>query len=254
MKREGMTDKEIADDVGCSNSTLYYWKKDNKVAISQLYHKAIPNDFTPDDYLKMKDEGYKDELIAHKLQCSASTLTTWKQRHKLIGKTLNKSPGKIGENYSTEDYLEQKKRNLRDIDIIQELGVSLTTLNVWKRENGLKNVRLPRTAIAQVVIPKDFTVKDYESLKNDGLNDTQIATDRLHVGMTSLYRWKKKHGIADRSYQVRPGKIQNPKYVIDAVNKGVPYKVLAERFGVTENTIYKIVRRYKEATYDNISV
>jgi DNA invertase Pin-like site-specific DNA recombinase len=251
LKSEGKTDSIIASELGCSVSTLHYWKKDNNIENSQIRHTVIPESFTPKDYLHMKKEGYKDELIAMKLGCCNFTLTLWKRKHNLKGRSLRKSPNKVDVRFKPGHYLTLKSHMIKDDDISDMLNVSVRTFKYWKKDNQLGHVRLKRSAFHDPFIPATFTKDDYLALKEKGVTDEEMADKYLYVGNTCLYRWKQKQGLTNSVPQVRPKKIQNPRFVIAGYENGVTQRKLAERFGVGKTTIYRIIKDHKEGANDN---
>lgn len=74
LKREDkLTDKQIADLEGVSESSLARWKRDNNVKAER----------TTEDYLKLREEGYFDYHIAEEWGVTPSAVSMWKARRNL---------------------------------------------------------------------------------------------------------------------------------------------------------------------------
>ncbi|HOP08741.1 MAG TPA: hypothetical protein PK718_01830 [Candidatus Methanofastidiosa archaeon] len=125
LYKNGMTDKEIADELGVSQSAVNYRRE--KLGLPSNYKKdMIPNDLVKD----LNERGYTDKEIAERLGVSQSSVNYKRQR---LGLTSNFKTGKLSDDLILTLYDEGHT----DREIADELSVTAAAINYRREKLGL---------------------------------------------------------------------------------------------------------------------
>jgi len=94
---------------------------------------------------------------------------------------------------TVEQYLGFKEQGLLDGEVLEAIGYSSNSqplLTKWKKERKFEAHLKNRKSLAKKKL-NDFTIDQYNTMKLNGLKDTEIA-DVLKVHWRTLNNWKKK--------------------------------------------------------------
>lgn len=186
LKEKGFSDKEIAEKFKCSLSTLTNWKNKNGFKNFQISRrKTGETEFlTVDEYKEYKKQQLTDKQIAEKVGVSAVRLGEWKRKFSLQQHRRN-----IDERITPEEYIKLKTElKLDDREILKKIQVSSATLTAWKIKHGLSHYRLPTNKPTPVNISKE----EYESYREEGFTNQDIAECILECSVQKLYNLRKK--------------------------------------------------------------
>lgn len=86
--------------------------------------------FSPESYLRMKENGKLDEHIRKRLGVSRSAFYEWKQKNGLVIPKNNKLA-----NFTEEEYNQLRSEGLTKSDIARKIGVSRDSIYRWVKRN-----------------------------------------------------------------------------------------------------------------------
>lgn len=92
------------------------------------------------------------------------------------------------------------------------------------------------------VLDDILTPQLYVNYKFDGCDDEWIAFD-LHVNLTTLERWKTRHGV-NRQLVNR----ERYKFIKEQMGLGRTAKEVAIDLHITTRNVYHILKQYEEVT------
>ena len=132
LYQKGMTDGEIAREIGSVKSTIYKWRHRN-----ELPPNGKPQDGgSKYDYKKFRelwDRGLSDTKIAEACGCAASTVSRWRMLYGLKTRGVSGSAPRLDRGRIRELY----DRGWSDEKIAREMGCNSSTVGKWRARNDL---------------------------------------------------------------------------------------------------------------------
>ena len=101
-----------------------------------------PNYFTKEWYEKQKRFKKTDSLISAELNINMRTLYNWKKALRISTTKLKRKHIEKPNHFNIEWYIRQKELGKKDVQIADELCVSLTPLKRWKKELEINHSQL----------------------------------------------------------------------------------------------------------------
>ena len=126
---KGLSDRQIAVQLGTKEYRVYRWRKDRKLSSNyKNTHRTIDEERARELY----DEGSPDTRIAAELGCGVSTVATWRYREGLpaIYPHRRMNDQRIRELYD---------KGLNDTQISKVTGNSTDAIRRWRKRNGLES-------------------------------------------------------------------------------------------------------------------
>ena len=126
---KGLSDRQIAVQLGTKEYRVYRWRKDRKLSSNyNNTHRTIDEERARELY----DEGSPDTRIAAELGCGVSTVASWRYREGLpaIYPHRRMNDQRIRELYD---------KGLNDTQISKVTGNSTDTIRRWRKRNGLES-------------------------------------------------------------------------------------------------------------------
>lgn len=135
LYQKGLTDGEIAREVGSVKSTIYNWRHRNGLPPNgKMQDSASKYDYKV--FRELWEQGLSDTKIARVAGCAASTVSRWRTLEGLKSKGLSGSAPILDRRKMRELY----DAGLSDAKIAQEIGCNASTISKWRiRENLLPN-------------------------------------------------------------------------------------------------------------------
>jgi transcriptional regulator with GAF, ATPase, and Fis domain len=93
-----------------------------------------------------------------------------------------------------------------------------------------------------------LSIDEYVQFKLDGYEDEVVAL-KLHVGLTTLERWKTRHGVTRKTVN-----LARAKYIEERLKRGLSVKQIASFLHLTPRNVHYIIKQYgvdKNETYQN---
>lgn len=91
-----------------------------------------------------------------------------------------------------DEYKKLKERGKSDLEIARMFDGNAAQIRYWKEKNKLINMNIEKKVIRKKVF--EMTVEEYESLRDQGLLDYQIAKAK-NVAPSRIQRWKAQNDI-----------------------------------------------------------
>ena len=131
LYNRGLTDGEIAREIGGVKSTVYKWR--HRVGLPA--HGAMPTEpkYDYDKFRALWAQGLSDMLIAKECGCARGTVAHWRKQEGLKSKGVPGMAPAIDRARMRELY----DKGLNDVQIARELGCDDCTVNRWRHRNGL---------------------------------------------------------------------------------------------------------------------
>lgn len=127
---EGLSDKQIADEIGVERDTIVKFKKRHglfgKVNTRKKRKSKRLFKMDVEEYETMIDNGYTIKEIADVKGVNQSTIYEWKKREKVKYHRIN-----------VKRYLELSK-SMTDVEIAEFWDINVKSLSAWKVRNKLK--------------------------------------------------------------------------------------------------------------------
>jgi len=135
LYNRGLTDGEIAREIGSVKSTIYKWRhRNNFPANGKPQDGGSKYDYKV--FRKLYDQGLSDTKIAQAAGCAASTVSRWRTLEGLKSKGVSGSAQILDRDRMRELY----DAGLSDAKIAREIGCNASTISKWRlRENLLPN-------------------------------------------------------------------------------------------------------------------
>ena len=132
LYNRGLTDGEIAREIGSVKSTIYSWRHRNKLPA----HGKVQGGGTKFDYSVFRqlwDQDLSDAKIAKAVGCAASTVSRWRVLYGLPSK------GKSGQDpvLDRAKMRELYDTGLSDAQIAREVGCNPSTIGKWRQRENL---------------------------------------------------------------------------------------------------------------------
>ena len=132
LYNKGLTDGEIAREIGSVKSTIYKWRHRNK----------FPPNGKPQDggskydykvFRELYDQGLSDTKIAKACGCAASTVSRWRTLEGLATKGISGSAPRLDRGWMRELY----DKGWTDERIARVVGCNSSTVGKWRLRNDL---------------------------------------------------------------------------------------------------------------------
>lgn len=176
MKSENLTQYEMANKLGVTESYVSQWKLRNLDEIRK-YEKeklGVPEDklekkrekqhvITLEQFVMMNQEGLTQIQMAEKLGVSPSAISHWKKANvealkdyeNIHGITLNKGIGRASPtkkmHLTVDNFIKMKRQGLTQTDIANRLGVTPSAISQWKhyRMKEIKKYEAKNQAVGE---------------------------------------------------------------------------------------------------------
>ena len=131
LYNKGMSDGEIAREIGSVKSTIYQWRHRNGLKANAKKQDANPR-YDYGKFRELYDSGMSDSKIARAIGCAMSTVSRWRtleglESHGVSGTAPKLDRAKMRELYDI---------GLSDAKIAREVGCHPSTVGKWRlREN-----------------------------------------------------------------------------------------------------------------------
>ena len=132
MYNKGMTDGEIAREIGAVKSTIYQWRHRNNLPAQAKARENLPNY----DYARFRElweQGLSDMKIARACDCSPATVSRWRTMAGLPSKGISGTPPI----FDREKMRELYDKGLGDEAIAREIGCNKSTISKWREREDL---------------------------------------------------------------------------------------------------------------------
>ena len=77
LYNEGLTDKEMAEELDWTISTIADWRRENNLPVNKFYKKKH------EKRMELYNEGLTDKEITERLDLGSSTIGVWRKRNNL---------------------------------------------------------------------------------------------------------------------------------------------------------------------------
>ena len=129
--QKGMTDGEIASEVGSVKSTIYKWRQRNHLAPNGLNTNGKIYDYAK--FRELWEQGLSDTKIGKECGCAGSTVGRWRQQHGLESKGISGHLPILDREKMRELY----DAGMSDERIAREMGCNSSTVGKWRARNDL---------------------------------------------------------------------------------------------------------------------
>jgi transposase-like protein len=183
------SDAKIGREVGVSREAARQWRKRFGVARPTInWISCSPEKRKQAEKLMIDNPGWNDKEIAGHLGVSTTTINKWRKQ---LGIPL--APSRT---FYPSEKREQAKNLMidnpdwNDARIARAVGVSTTTINVWRKQLGISPSRVKANAYPP---EKRDQVKKLMA-DNPDWSNRKIARD-LNMSITTINVWRKQFGV-----------------------------------------------------------
>lgn len=181
VNQEGKSAIDIADEMGCANSTIYRWAEEYNISFEEKDRPWQDSDTVRE--LHVEQDKPTDE-VADELGCNISTLHRWMKRHEIERQDQRDRRWRDEELlrtlYHEQDY------SLKDI--AEELECDKSTIGDWFQRHGIEYDSYR----------SDGPWRDEDILRElyheEGMSMREVA-DELDCNYATIYTWFQKHNI-----------------------------------------------------------
>jgi len=128
---QGMTDKEIGDEMSCSERSVSSWRRRAGLPGNGAKKKRY---YDPEVFRKMYDMGYSDVRISLLTGYHHGVIANWRKLNGLPPTSNGGSPPKFDRGEMRRLY----DQGMSDREIAQRMGCSSTVAMHWRKAEGLK--------------------------------------------------------------------------------------------------------------------
>ncbi len=132
MYGKGMTDAEIAREIGGVKSTVFQWRHRNNLPPNQR-KQEFKSKYDYAEFRRLWDKGLNDSKIAKAVGCAMSTVNRWRMLEGLASNGVSGSEPRIDRKKMRELY----DTGLSDSKIAKEVGCNPSTISKWRIREGL---------------------------------------------------------------------------------------------------------------------
>lgn len=197
-----MTQPEIADELGCGDSTVSNWIRrldikrpwEDESTLRELY----------------EDRGMSQSQIADELDCSVSTVEKHMTKHGIQGRPHGRaeSVAKLGpkthETLSDPDLLRDMyvNQSMTCAEIGEEVDAHTNTVVRWVNKHGFMRSQPEYASLSQLPAETRDTLRDGQEMRRlyaDEENSLPAIATELDCTVGTVANWLEEHGIETRS-------------------------------------------------------
>ncbi|MFW5891612.1 MAG: helix-turn-helix domain-containing protein [bacterium] len=220
---KGETDTRIAELVGCSSPTIYYWRQKHNLEPNMKAGNPLSEE-EENERMRFYDLGFDDKQIAEKLNVSSEAIHEWR---KLRGLDSNfKSIIDLFDKNIKQFY----DQGYSDKYIADKIGCSKSTIKLWRKKKSLK----PNTNYELTKEQIEYRNKLFE----EGLSDKEIA-DILGIKEITAKIWRRKNFGSEENSTILE---EYNEVFYDLYNEGYSDRDIASKCSVSRST----VRRWRQ--------